>query len=185
MRWLTLVPMFALLAPTDAAASGCYLGPFAPSEVPEGCPVVVYHHAQQSPYAPVALATRDGTTIDITGTVDKSSTTLGVGHPEYDCNGDITTITPYDTPYDVYRVSLANVIVGEQIALGGALVRITPAAPCVEPAAPEPLCEYIPDRCDGEPGPGDDEGGCSALGGARGGIGFVLLALLLAMRARR
>lgn len=178
---LLLAFSFALTAltlhPTVADASGCYRGPFAQVELPEGCPITVYQEASTSSGAPKVFATRDGINVDVTSTVaQEPSVWLDVGHPEYDCAGEIASITPYPTLYDVYTISVTDAVIGEDLVVGGWGMRVVSGGACVTLAKPEPLCGYVPDPCDDDiTPPNDDDGGCNAGGGA--GLGAALLAL--------
>jgi hypothetical protein len=188
MRSLLLaLPVLAVaLQPSVAEASGCYRGPFAPLSIPAGCPITVYQDPASSPDTPRVFATRDGIALDITGASEKSTTTLDVGQPEYDCSGAIEKLTLYPTPYDVYRVQVVDPIVGETLAIGGWPVRVAEPGPCVELATPEPICGYAPEPCKDEHDEeehDDDTGGCNTGSGA--GLAFGILALALAIRARR
>ena len=171
------------LRPTVADASGCYRGPFGPQQLPLGCPITIYSETTSEP--PVVLAARDGVVVDITGAVSKSTTSLDVGHPEYDCNGDIENVTLFPTPYDLYSVTVPDAVLGDNLLVNGLRMHVVEAGPCVELARPEPLCGYVPDRC--EPDEIDENkhgAGCDA-GGGGAGLAAALAALVLAMRARR
>lgn len=185
MRVLLLVPVLALvLSVNEAAASGCFLGPFTPRAVPFGCPITIYQHAVRQPNPPVVFAMRDGTYVDLAGSMEKSQVVIGVGHPTYDCNGDIEAVELIDTAYDVYQVEVPNTFAGETVFASGFEVKVGEPGPCVALAAPQPLCGYLPNSCEDDPDAVPDDGGCSS-GGAPAGLAFGLLALALAMRARR
>lgn len=187
-RLAFVLPLLVLATPTTASASGCYLGPFVPAaDVPAGCPVVVYQHAAREPVPPVIFATRDGLFVDVTGTVEhQQQLAVPVEYPEYDCREDLESVSHVLEPYDIYRVEVVSPIVGETLHVGGAPVHVVAAGPCLEPAAPQPVCAHLPPTCE-EP-EGDEAGGCSS-GGERGGFACGLLVLALArgrgLRARR
>lgn len=185
MRWLALV--FALAAvPTPAAASSCYLGPFvAATELPAGCPIVIYANLQFDT-TPVVQATRDGMTVDVTGEIEREVTMLDVAYPQYACDGSILETSSSSEEYARYRVSVENALPGETLLVHGMPVRVTEAAACPAAVAPTPSCGYAPQGCNG-PGFDDDDdddgGGCHTSGNSYGGA--AALALLGLVRRRR
>jgi hypothetical protein len=188
MRSLTIVLSVVIgviaLQPSEAAASGCFLGPFATTDVPSGCQVVIWQQAAV-PFEPKLFVKRDGLFIDVTGTVDRQATTLAVEWPEYDCHEVLTSVTTRDEGYDLVRVSIVGGNVGEELYLNQETTpmgRITAPETCIEPVRPVPVCGHLPPTCE-QTGDDPDAGGCSTHGG-RAGLAFALLALAL-VRIRR
>jgi len=189
MRSLLLVGFAVIsLQSTTATASDCYLGPFvAPIDTPSGCPLYAWHHAAEQPAPPAVHVMRNGQMVNVAGTIEKTTTTLGVEWPEYDCKGVVTGTSTTDEAYDMYRVQITGALVGEQLIVDGQMAgRYAASGSCIQPIDPLPVCSQLPPPCPGV-GEGEDTdgGGCDA-GGGNGALAFGLFALgLVLARARR
>lgn len=186
MRRLVLVLALSSV-PTSAAASSCYLGPFiTTTELPAGCPLVIYTHAW-SDAPPVVYATRDSTQVDVTGDVERDNTLLGVQYPEYNCEGDIESVTHVREEYARYRVAIREPMPGETVTVHGHAVRITTAGACPAEIEPAPVCGHVlpPCRDDEEADGIGDGGGCQTSGNSFGGAAALGLLALLRRRRRQ
>ena len=182
MRWLAfIVALFTV--PTEAAASSCYLGPFlSATELPVGCPIVVYAPLHLDT-TPIAFATRDNTQVDITGEVERELTMLTVGYPEYACDGTIEDVTYASEEYALYRVEVRDPTPGETVIVAGYPVNITEAGACPAPVVPAPSCAHIATEC--RPLDESDGGGCQTSGNSFGGAAALVLLALVRRRRRQ
>ncbi|MBA3397188.1 MAG: MYXO-CTERM sorting domain-containing protein [Deltaproteobacteria bacterium] len=190
---LVLPTALLAAAPREAAASGCYLGPFAmyQAALPVNCPAIVYDEAGYT-YEPKLFVIRDGVEIDVTGAITRVEVQVDVENYQSACDG--SKIDPYFTPapYTRFEVSLENVVEGDRVLVnfghGGSQAGVvTAAGPCTPPPPPAPFCTSVPGPCDypyDDNDDDDDDCGCQA-GGNPSGFAVGLLGLALLIRRRR
>ncbi|MGE0550322.1 MAG: hypothetical protein AB7O24_03630 [Kofleriaceae bacterium] len=175
--------------------------------VPVGCSVVV-HTSQSFSYpfaAPAARAMRtvaggETETIDVTGTIARSMTTLPIEEYYYETDDSCDLLLRRrDEVFDTMTIDLVGVMEGDVVAIVDGEnfrtgVMITAAGPCPQPDARTLTCAEPLQTCDDDVGgtappdpvvPEDDGagGGCST-GSHRSAFGIVLV-LALVGRARR
>lgn len=194
MRPLFAAPLLALLAPAPAEASGCFLGPYTTTNDPAlGCEVVVLSSEYSGPTDFTVITTRGTQTVDLTGTITRSTTEIEVQYTNYACDGGVILDTKTPERYHEFRIALTGAQVGDELTvtgLGGIGV-VTASGACTEDRSRvTPFCTGLNSGypCDDETFDDDDETfdddevGCRAGGG--GSLAFALLALC-GLRRRR
>lgn len=189
-----------LLTPARADANSCQLHQPAVDvyEVPIGCPAVIL--SAQGFGAVLddeieANATRGSQIVEVTGAVERSTTTREVDMYTYESPEACELMLHREQmPFDVVSVELVGVEAGDVVAITdgtgkGASLTIVAAAPCPPSdvqtfscAEPIQFCDEdgddVPDHLDDDVDEDADDGGCAAGGGAAPGAALALLGLL-------
>ena len=176
-----------------------------PYDLPNGCPVVVAVSADDPMFQPIVTVIRNGTPVDVTGTVTTKMTTVTALTETVTPNGSGCSVdSSYsDLPFDLHTIAITGGSIGEQLLIGDTPVAVVGAARACPPAAPiqpsevecrvthqdywDCTCAVRPDawECGGEPDdPPPDEsrsdGGCSA-----GSPGLAVVLAVALLRRRR
>lgn len=193
MRFILVFAAVALLlapAPAEASCNGS-LGPFILNSTPSvNCELIVYQ--QEGSIAPTANVLRNGTWVDVTGSVvHVGQVELEQHFYDLDCHGEVIYGGTALVFYDIEAITLAGAGVGEEVFIGEYGPRSAPLVPSGNCTAfgdkPSPYCRGLQPPCTGDGGfNGDDDveinHGCNATGGA---AHLALLALPLALIAGR
>lgn len=180
----------ALLAAREASAS-CVIEPAifgGSTDVPLGCPVVVYDQFMSA--TPQVFANRPGGGVDVTGTFATENTLLDVHFTgiSIDCV-PIDHLLPVG--FSVHTITLSGAQVGDVLTIDGygvGTVVASGACPAAMPLLPVciegvPGCDEVDPPDDAPPDDDDptgDGGGCSSAPG-----GGLVIALAMAFLRRR
>lgn len=170
------------------------------TEIPLGCPLVVFKDHEWSPQLPIVSVREADTWRDLPLTVLETETKnldIYMETIDADCNEFHGSVS---RPWDRLTLDLGGVQVGDVVYVHGGTgpnPTILPAGPCPTPGLPEssllycqsPVQDYWachPENWPQDPAdPGHEDGGFGGGCDAGGGLGLGAAALLLGLRRRR